>query len=130
MEVSTPGAENLDGSSSFTSAAGAVMRRARLAVFAVGVVGMAEAQPPNMDALAERYVKLVLAVGLHDADYVDAYYGPPEWREGVAAQQPSLQRIYSDAEAASSSSMRNPLRSTTPLLRSTPKPSSTTCSPS
>jgi hypothetical protein len=75
------------------------MRRARLAVFAVGVVGMAEAQPPNMDALAERYVKLVLAVGLHDADYVDAYYGPPEWREGVAAQQPSLQRIYSDAES-------------------------------
>jgi hypothetical protein len=75
------------------------MRRAGLAVFAAGVVGMAEAQPPSMDALAERYVKLVLAVGLHDADYVDAYYGPPEWREGVTAQQPSLQRIYSDAES-------------------------------
>jgi hypothetical protein len=30
--------------------------------------------------LAESYVKLVLAVGQHDADYVDAYYGPPEWR--------------------------------------------------
>ena len=27
--------------------------------------------------LAERYVKLVLALGQHDADYVDAYYGPP-----------------------------------------------------
>jgi hypothetical protein len=25
-------------------------------------------------------VKLVLAVGRHDADYVDAYYGPPEWK--------------------------------------------------
>ena len=34
-----------------------------------------------MDELAERYVKLVLAMGQHDADYVDAYYGPEEWRE-------------------------------------------------
>ena len=33
-----------------------------------------------MDAVAEAYVHLVLAVGKHDADYVDAYYGPPEWR--------------------------------------------------
>ncbi len=30
-----------------------------------------------MNALAERYVRLVLAMGVHDADYVDAYYGPP-----------------------------------------------------
>ena len=33
-----------------------------------------------MNNVAERYVKLVLAVGQHDEDYVDAYYGPPEWR--------------------------------------------------
>ena len=30
-----------------------------------------------MNALAERYVRLVLALGQHDPDYVDAYYGPP-----------------------------------------------------
>ena len=35
---------------------------------------------PDMNALAERYVRLVLALGQHDRDYVDAYYGPPEWR--------------------------------------------------
>src|SRR5438270_14097537 len=33
-----------------------------------------------MNTIAERYVKLVLAVGQHDADYVDAFYGPPEWK--------------------------------------------------
>ena len=33
-----------------------------------------------MDDLAAAYVKLVLAVGQHDPDYVDAYYGPQEWR--------------------------------------------------
>lgn len=30
--------------------------------------------------IAEAYVKLVLAVGQHDAGYVDAYYGPAEWQ--------------------------------------------------
>jgi hypothetical protein len=46
----------------------------------------AEGQAAQMNGIAERYVKLVLAVGRHDADYVDAYYGPPEWKkesEGV-----------------------------------------------
>jgi len=33
-----------------------------------------------MNQVAESYVKLVLAVGKHDPDYVDAYYGPPEWK--------------------------------------------------
>ena len=36
--------------------------------------------------LPERYVKLVLALGQHDADYVDAYYGPPEWRKEAEAR--------------------------------------------
>jgi hypothetical protein len=34
----------------------------------------------DMNALVERYVRLVLALGQHDPDYVDAYYGPAEWR--------------------------------------------------
>jgi hypothetical protein len=31
----------------------------------------------TMNAIADRYVSLVLALGVHDSDYVDAYYGPP-----------------------------------------------------
>jgi len=50
----------------------------------------------QMQSLAEQYVKLVLAVGQHDADYVDAFYGPPEWR--TAATKRPLAEI--DAEAA------------------------------
>ena len=38
-----------------------------------------------MQQIAERYVRLVLAVGQHDAAYVDAYYGPPQWRDEAAA---------------------------------------------
>ena len=52
-----------------------------------------------MNAAAERYVKLVLAMGEHDADYVDSYYGPPAWRDEVRANKPSLQQIHDDAAA-------------------------------
>ena len=34
----------------------------------------------KMDKIAEDYVKLVLNIGQYDADFVDAYYGPAEWR--------------------------------------------------
>jgi hypothetical protein len=48
-----------------------------------------------MDELAERYVKLVLDVGQHDADYVDAYYGPREWREAAARSTQPLAALAS-----------------------------------
>jgi hypothetical protein len=50
-----------------------------------------------MTDLAERYVKLVLAVGVHDADYVDAYYGPPEWRAAAVEQRRSIAGLETDA---------------------------------
>lgn len=34
----------------------------------------------TMDSIAEDYVKLMLEIGQHDSDFVDAYYGPEEWR--------------------------------------------------
>lgn len=39
----------------------------------------------QVDRIAESYVKLVLAVGQHDPEYVDRGFGPPEWREQAAA---------------------------------------------
>lgn len=60
---------------------------------------VAETPPPDpMGPLAERYVRLVLDVGQHDADYVDAYYGPPEWRKEADAAKESLAEL--DARAA------------------------------
>lgn len=50
-----------------------------------------------MNDAAERYVKLVLAMGEHDADYVDAYYGPAAWRDDVRAKKATLQQIQADA---------------------------------
>jgi hypothetical protein len=55
--------------------------------------------PRPMNRLSESYVKLVLAMGEHDADYVDAYYGPPEWRTSIREKKPSLAEIHSGAAA-------------------------------
>jgi hypothetical protein len=56
--------------------------------------------PAAMNRIAESYVKLVLGVGQHDPDYVDAYYGPPEWRTQVEAQgKRPLAEIRSEAAA-------------------------------
>lgn len=62
---------------------------------------MLTAQTPadQMRNVAERYVKLVLAVGQHDADYVDAFYGPPEWRKAAEAEKLPLVTIEQQAEA-------------------------------
>ncbi|MGD8977950.1 MAG: hypothetical protein PVG91_10120, partial [Gammaproteobacteria bacterium] len=43
---------------------------------------------PALDSVAREYVVLVLAMGEHDPDYVDAYYGPDSLRE--EAQQRGL----------------------------------------
>jgi hypothetical protein len=46
----------------------------------LSIVSAQSSAPDPLQSVAERYVRVVLAVGEHDADYVDAYYGPPEWR--------------------------------------------------
>jgi hypothetical protein len=56
------------------------------------------AQDPGMDRISESYVKLVLAVGVHDPDYVDAYYGPAGWRTSVERERRSIPQIRAGAE--------------------------------
>ena len=70
-------------------------------VLGAGAVVMSGAQATPTDPLrpiAERYVRLVLAVGQHDGDYVDAYHGPPEWRKEAEASKVPLPAL--DAQAA------------------------------
>jgi hypothetical protein len=53
----------------------------------------------EMNQIAERYVKLALGVGQHDSDYVDAYYGPPEWQQEAKANKESLDDIKQAADS-------------------------------
>jgi hypothetical protein len=52
-----------------------------------------QAQTMSIDTVAEEYVKLVLALGEHDRDYVDAYLGPEEWRAEATAMGLSVADI-------------------------------------
>jgi hypothetical protein len=70
-----------------------------LGLCAVFFMAPTRAQDAKMNTLAEQYVRLVLAVGQHDTDYVDAYYGPPEWRKEAETQKLPLPEISSRASA-------------------------------
>src|SRR4029450_4171969 len=72
-----------------------MLLRPRVIVFAIGSFILAGCStpppPPDMNQIAEQYVKLVLLVGQHDADFVDAYYGDPAWKPaGPAVPVPEL----------------------------------------
>ena len=71
-----------------------------LAVMIVTGVAAGQAQSnSDMNDLAERYVKLVLAMGQHDGDYVDAYYGPEAWRAEAEGRPLTLDQIGAEAGA-------------------------------
>ncbi|MEJ2084366.1 MAG: hypothetical protein P8Y44_01640, partial [Acidobacteriota bacterium] len=64
-----------------------------LALVAATLVGCGPAKQPSaeqtstdMNTIAESFVKLVLAVGRYDGDYVDAYFGPDEWKAEVDSE--------------------------------------------
>src|ERR1700757_2179638 len=70
----------------------------------------------DMDAVAERYVHLVLALGQHDPDYVDAFYGPAEWKTQAEQEKKSLDAI--GAEAAELLQKLRVERTAAPLVES------------
>lgn len=55
----------------------------------------------SMNKVAEDYVKLVLKIGIYDSDYVDAYYGPAEWKQDNKSNSVSdsvfIQSLYDEA---------------------------------
>ncbi len=61
-----------------------------------------------MNAIAERYVRTVLALGQHDKDYVDAYYGPPEWKRDADASKVSLDAIAAQGRAVRADLLKLP----------------------
>src|SRR5881392_4448627 len=62
----------------------------------------------RMNAVAERYAHLVLALGQHDPDYVDAFYGPPEWKTQAEKEKKSLDAIGAEAAELSATLAKTP----------------------
>jgi hypothetical protein len=65
--------------------------------FLVLIAGAALTRRDGLDEIARRYVHLVLALGLHDASYVDAYYGPSEWKKEVELSKKPLDAVSAEA---------------------------------
>ena len=62
----------------------------------------------DINAVAERYAHLVLALGQHDPDYVDAFYGPPEWKTQAEKEKKSLDAIGAEAVELSATLAKTP----------------------
>jgi len=62
----------------------------------------------RMNAVAERYAHLVLALGQHDPDYVDAFYGPVEWKTQAEKEKKSLDAIGAEAVELSATLAKTP----------------------
>src|SRR4051812_41618038 len=61
---------------------------------------MAAGQRTNsMTTIAREYVRLVLALGKHDKDYVDAYYGPDDIKREAESAKLTLDAIASGVKA-------------------------------
>ena len=78
------------------------MRKIALGWFIVVCASCTAEAPPNLEAqldpIAESYVRLALALGEHDDDYVDAYFGPAEWREQAKQEALDLAAITDAAD--------------------------------
>ncbi len=74
------------------------MKKIVVAAAAMAFAGSAFAA--TVQEVADRYTRLVLAIGVHDSSYVDAYYGPPQLQEDVKKAQQGLPAIRADVELA------------------------------
>ena len=81
--------------------------RARLLILAA-LASACTAHAPGrpaaaIDAAAESYVRLVLALGERDPDSLDSYYGPAAWQNEARARHATLAEIQADAHALAGS---------------------------
>ena len=73
----------------------------------------------TIDEIARAYVSLVLEIDAHESGYVDAYYGPPEWRAAARADPRQRSQLKTDADtlAAALRQLRSPDADTTNRAR-------------
>src|SRR5215469_10651784 len=78
-----------------------------LCVFLISSTGARPAG--DMNAVAEGYAHLVLALGQHDPDYVDAFYGPAEWKTQAETEKKTLNAIGAEAAELGATLTKTPI---------------------
>jgi hypothetical protein len=79
--------------------------------------GAPVASTDSMSTISREYVRLVLALGKHDADYVDAYYGPEDVKREAESAKLSLQAIGEGAAGLLERVRRSPVPADDDLSR-------------
>jgi hypothetical protein len=69
-----------------------------LFVLFFAIFASAADRPITLDEAAEGYVHLVLEIGAYDKDFVDAYYGPPQWRIDAEAHARDISQLKAEAD--------------------------------
>src|SRR6266850_5894734 len=72
------------------------------------IISSTVARADSMNGIAERYGHLVLSLGQHDPDYVDAFYGPAEWKTQAEKEKKSLDAIGVEAAELSATLAKTP----------------------
>src|SRR5262249_25818227 len=67
--------------------------------FALAVTACAPPPEPNLNPLAEQYVRLSLEMGTHEDGYIDSYYGPPQWKTEAEAHPRDIPALKTAADA-------------------------------
>lgn len=75
--------------------------RALAALLVLVVAACAPRAEPDLNPLAEAYVRLALEVGTHEEGYIDAYYGPPEWKAQAEANPRTTAELETAVDALS-----------------------------
>jgi hypothetical protein len=70
-----------------------------ITALACGAPEARRADPAALDPIARRYVALGLALGRHDPNYVDAYYGPDSLRAAAESESLSVAAVRAAAES-------------------------------
>jgi hypothetical protein len=90
------------------------MRIVLAVMLAAGVMSAAcrgradDVAPRSLDAAAESYVRLVLALGERDSDSLDSYHGPAAWQAEAHARHATLAEIRARATALAGSLRAQP----------------------
>ncbi len=56
------------------------------------------AQHSTLDNAARDYVRLALEIGAHEEGYIDAYYGPAEWKTQAEAHRRTIAALKTEAD--------------------------------
>ncbi len=67
-------------------------------VLALAACASGPRQQASLDDVARDYVRLVLEIDAHEPGYVDAYFGPPEWREEARTSPRDQTALKGEAE--------------------------------